>query len=145
MSDKKSSRRIGEKLKELRHAHNYTQSEVAMAAEVRQQTYSYYESGKRTPGAGPLYRIASYYGLAADDLMKLCIDLDENVYYDAVEISENGVKTADYLRFCNDPKYNELSPDQKKLLYYQSKLDVNDRQELTEYAEFKFERNRSKQ
>ena len=137
MHQKNTSNRIGEKLKELRLSHNYTQSEVAMAAEVKQQTYSYYESGKRTPGVAPLYKIASYYGIRADDLMKLCVELDENIYYDAVSMTKEGEQMSDYLKFYNDPRYAELSPDQRELLYYQSKLTVSSRKELTEYASFK--------
>ncbi len=140
MSDRSTTTRIGKKLRELRKAYNYTQSEVAMAADIKQQTYSAYESGQRTPGSVPLYKIASYYGIPADDLMKLCINLDENLYFDETPLSDLGISTADFLNFYNDPKYASLSHQQKEILYHMSKLDACDRKELIEYAVFKVSR-----
>lgn len=140
MADRSTTTRIGTKLRELRKAYNYTQSEVAMAADIKQQTYSAYESGQRTPGSVPLYKIASYYGIPADDLMKLCIDLDENLYYDERPMSYLGINTEDYLSFYNDPKHGSLTHQQKELLYHMSKLDACDRKELIEYAAFKVSR-----
>ncbi len=77
---------------------------------------------------------------AYDDLMILCIDLDENLYYDKTPLSDSGISTADYLNFYNDPKYIGLSHQQKELLYHMSKLDSDSREELIEYAAFKASR-----
>ena len=71
------------KLKELRKAHGYTQDYVAAALGVVRQTYSHYESGRRTPNPGTLYKLAGIYGISVDDLMQLSLEIDRNIYYDA--------------------------------------------------------------
>ncbi len=140
MNTIENATRIGTKLKELRLSHGYTQSEVAMAAEIKQQTYSAYESGKRTPSPVPLYKIANYYGISADDLLKLCLELDDNVYYEAPAPTEAGVETEEYLKFCADNKYAYLTAEQKELLFYFGKLDISDRKDLIDYATHKLSR-----
>ena len=40
---------LSQRLKELRKLHNYTQDYVASMLGVVRQTYSHYETGKRTP------------------------------------------------------------------------------------------------
>ena len=145
MSKKETANKIGEKLKELRLSHGYTQSEVAMAAEIKQQTYSAYESGKRTPSPVPIYKIASYYGISADDLLKLCLDLDENIYYDALPPSEDYKKTEDYLSFCKNIRKSELTAEQTEMLYYFMKLDKEGRRDVVDYASYKLNRSQKKQ
>ena len=140
MSDTMTTNRIAEKLKELRRSQGYTQSDVAMAADIRQQTYSAYEAGKRTPSPLPLYKIASFYGITVDDLMKLCFELDEDVYYDALPPSVKGLEMSDYLSFFSDEKYSELTQEQKEILYYFSKLDAAGRQDMIDYATHKLKR-----
>lgn len=142
--DHNDANKIGEKLKELRLSHGYTQSEVAMAADIRQQTYSAYESGKRTPSPVPLYKIASYYGIAADDLLKLCLNLDESVYFDAKSPTEAGEQTKEYLAFCKKKAFSGLSAEQKEILYYFGKLDREGRRDLIDYASYKFSRKKLK-
>ena len=68
-------RLLPEKLKELRKAHNYTQDYVAAALGVVRQTYSHYESGRRTPGPDILYKLAGLYNITVDDLMQLTITM----------------------------------------------------------------------
>ena len=144
MSKNVTVNRIAEKLKELRKAHGYTQSEVAMAADIRQQTYSAYEAGKRTPSPVPLYKIASFYGIAVDDFLKLSLELDEDIYYDALPPSEKVFEMSDYLTFYNDEKYEELSTEQREMLYYFSKLDAAGRRDIIDYATHKLKRNSKK-
>ncbi len=139
MSDLDANK-IGKKLKELRLSHGYTQSEVAMAAEIRQQTYSSYEGGKRTPSPVPLYKIASYYGIPADDLLKLCLDLDDSVYFEAKSPTEAGLETEEYLAFCAEKKYSGLTAEQKEILFFFGKLDKNGRKDVLDYASFKLSR-----
>lgn len=69
----KDRKLLADKLKELRLAHGYKQAVIAGAIDIKQATYSNYELGKRTPGSVTLYRIASFYGMSADDLLKLSI------------------------------------------------------------------------
>ena len=46
-----NNRLIAAKLKELRKLHNYTQDYVASALVIVRQSYSHYETGKRTPNS----------------------------------------------------------------------------------------------
>jgi DNA-binding XRE family transcriptional regulator len=46
---------LPQKLKELRKAHGYTQDYVASICDVARQTYSHYETGKRTPSSEILF------------------------------------------------------------------------------------------
>lgn len=140
MAKDRAQNKIGQKLKELRLAHGYTQSEVAMAADIKQQTYSAYESGKRIPSPVPIYKIANYYGISADDLLKLCLELDDNIYYEATPPTVAGVEMEDYLSFCNDSKYGSLTAEQKEMLYYFGKLDKSGRKDMIDYASYKLGR-----
>ena len=139
---KGEANKIAEKLKELRLSHGYTQVEVAVAADIRQQTYSAYESGKRTPGPVPLFKIASFYGIPVDDFLKLCLELDDNVYFDAPAPSAAGLEMMDFLDFTSDNTLSNLSPEQKELLYFFSKLDKSGRRDLIDYASYKLSRKR---
>ena len=44
-----SNEKLAQKLRELRKVNNYTQDYVAEVLGVVRQTYSHYETGKRTP------------------------------------------------------------------------------------------------
>ena len=49
---------LPQKLKELRKVNNYTQDYVAEVLGVVRQTYSHYETGKRTPDAEAFLQIS---------------------------------------------------------------------------------------
>ena len=78
-----SNEKLAQKLRELRKVNNYTQDYVAEVLGVVRQTYSHYETGKRTPDTNALYKLAGLYNISIDDLMHLTIDIDRNVSYDA--------------------------------------------------------------
>lgn len=67
---------LPQKLKELRKVNNYTQDYVAEVLGVVRQTYSHYETGKRTPDAEALYKLAGLYNISIDDLMHLTMNVD---------------------------------------------------------------------
>ena len=89
------------KLKELRIAADYTQDYVASFLGIVRQTYSYYETGERTPGPEVIYKLAGLYNLNVADLMHLCIELDEDIYYDAPVPSQDSVDMGEYLTFIS--------------------------------------------
>lgn len=128
---------IGEKLRDLRKAHGYKQVDVAGAVDIRQPTYSQYEAGIRTPSSLILYRLASFYGISTDDLLKLCIDLDDDVYFEALPHTDAGVDEADFLRFAKQKQYEGLQSQEVELLYHFSKMDKADKQETIDFADFK--------
>ena len=66
-----SEKKLPQKLKELRKVNNYTQDYVAAVLGIVRQTYSHYETGRRTPDAEALYKLAGLYNISIDDLMYL--------------------------------------------------------------------------
>ncbi len=79
---------LGTKLKELRKLNNYPQEYVASSLGIIRQTYSHYETGKRMPSPEMLYKLSLLYNISVESLMKLTMDVEENIYYDAPGISE---------------------------------------------------------
>ena len=94
---------LPDKLRELRKAHSYTQDYVASMLGVVRQTYSHYETGKRTPNSETLYKLAGLYDVPIDDFMHLTIDLDKNIYYDAPAPSSSSIELTDFLEYFNNP------------------------------------------
>ena len=94
---------LSQRLKELRKLHNYTQDYVASMLGVVRQTYSHYETGKRTPNSETLYKLAGLYDVPIDDFMHLTIELDKNIYYDAPAPSSSSIELTDFLEYFNNP------------------------------------------
>ena len=125
---------LAAKLKEMRLAHGYKQADIAGAIDIKQATYSNYETGKRTPGSMILYRIASFYGLKSDDLLRLSIHLDDNVFYDAPEPNTAVQEEEEYLTFRNNKSKKDLSPKEALLLFHFSKLTTTQQDEIISYT-----------
>ena len=141
-----SENRLPERLKELRTVNNYTQDYVAGVLGVVRQTYSYYETGKRTPNTEILYKLASLYGITLDDLMHLSTELDENIFFDQPNTSQSSDTIADYLEYFSNPmnkkKYQYHSNIEKELLYYFNKISEDDKKEIIEFTKIKAKRKR---
>ena len=95
------SKLLPQKLKELRKINNYTQDYVAEVLGVVRQTYSHYETGKRTPDAEALYKLAGLYNISIDDLLHLTIDIDRDESYDAPAPTQTSTDLAEFLEFFN--------------------------------------------
>ena len=57
------------RLKELREENKYTQQYVAEKLNIRQNTYSQYENGKRQMPLELLWKLADYYNTSIDYLV----------------------------------------------------------------------------
>lgn len=57
---------VSERLSELRHLKNLTESELSSKIGFAQTTYSFYEIGKRRPTTMKLLAIAQYYNISVD-------------------------------------------------------------------------------
>ncbi len=129
------------KLKELRKAHNFTQEDVASFLGVVRQTYSHYETGKRTPDTETLYKLAGFYDINVDDLMHLLISLNKNDYFDAPVPTKNSYYLAEFLEYTAEPynakKLSRLDSLEKELLFYFEKLDKEDKKEILEFIKIK--------
>lgn len=129
------------KLKDLRKAHSYTQDYVATALGVVRQTYSHYETGKRTPDTETLYKLAGLYDIPVNDLIQLTLSLDRNDYYDAPPPTESGEILNNFLKYLNDSenqkKYQHFTYLEKELLYYFNQLTEVDQKEIIEFTKIK--------
>lgn len=132
---------LPQKLKELRKINNYTQDYVAEVLGVVRQTYSHYETGKRTPDAEALYKLAGLYNISIDDLMHLTMNVDRNISYDAPVPTQSSTDLAEYLEFFNDPankkKYQFNTNLEREMLFYFDKISEEDKKEIIEFTKIK--------
>lgn len=132
---------LSAKLKELRKVNNYTQDYVASALGVIRQTYSHYETGKRTPSPETLYLLAGLYNISVNDLLQLTVDVDRNINYDAPVPTESGQELAGFLEYFsrvgNQRKYQYNTVLEKELLYYFEKISDEDKKEIIEFVKVK--------
>lgn len=129
-------------LRDLRKVHSYTQDYVASALGVVRQTYSHYETGKRSPSPEILYKLAALYHVSVDDLMQQTVELDPEMYYETPSHdSATDYELRDYLRYYDNPynqkKFRYFNNLEKELIYYFSKLSDEDKKELIEIAKIK--------
>ena len=60
---------LGLKLLELRQQHNLTQKQLCTSLNLGRSTYSYFETGRRTPDIDTLLLIARYYNISIEELV----------------------------------------------------------------------------
>lgn len=132
---------LSAKLRELRKVHGYTQDYVASVLGIVRQTYSHYETGKRTPTSDALFKLAGLYNISVDDLMQLTIKLDRNVYYDAPAPTQTSEDLAGFLEYFSNPKnqkkFQLFGNLEKELLYYFEKISEDDKKEIIEFTKIK--------
>ena len=132
---------LPQNLKNIRKAHSYTQDYVASALGIARQTYSHYETGKRTPDAETLYKLAGLYNISIDDIMQLSLNLDRNIFYDAPAPTQSSEDLAGFLEYFNNPnnhkKYQMFNNLEKELLYYFEKISESDKKEIIEFTKIK--------
>jgi transcriptional regulator with XRE-family HTH domain len=133
------------KIKELRKAHGFNQDYVAGILGVARQTYSHYETGRRTPNPDALFKLAGLYNISVDDLMQLAMDVDRNIYYDAPAPTQSSEDLAGFLEYFNNPnnqkKYQYNTNLEKELLYYFQKISDDDKREIIEFTKIKSHKN----
>lgn len=132
---------LAKRLKDLRKAHGYTQDYIAEFLGLVRQSYSHYETGKRTPNSEILFKLAGLYNISVDDLMVLSMDIDRNIFYDAPAPSQTSEEIASYLEYFNNPnnqkKYHLFNNLERELLYYFEKLSEIDKKEIIEFTKIK--------
>lgn len=139
-----ANKTLADKLKELRKFHNYNQADVAAALDVVRQTYSHYETGKRTPSNDILYKLAKFYNITIDDLMANTVDLDPSLYFSPQKPNHTAEDFGEYLSHfsseTNKKKYQFHTVLEKELLYYFEKLSESDKKEIIEFTKIKVKR-----
>lgn len=135
------NQRLAAKLKELRKVYGYRQDDVAAALGCVRQTYSHYETGKRTPDHEALFKLAGLYHVSVDDLMQLAVELDRDECFDAPPPTQFSEDLAGFLEYFNNPhnqkKFQYFGNLEKELIYYFEKLSDTDKRELIEIAKIK--------
>lgn len=132
---------LAEKLKELRTAHGYTQDYVASALGIVRQTYSHYETGKRTPNSEAIYKLANLYHITSDELLAFAAKQTEPTAIYSVSNDYETNQLREYVEYynqaANQQKYRLFSNLEKELLFHFSKLSETDKRELIEIAKIK--------
>ena len=59
------------RLKELREENNVSQKEISEYLNIKQNTYSQYETGKRQLSIDTLIKLAKYYDVTTDYILEL--------------------------------------------------------------------------
>lgn len=59
----------GQRIKNLRHEHHITQTDLAKSIHVTQQTITAWESGRAVPNAATLDSLADYFNVSSDYLL----------------------------------------------------------------------------
>ena len=109
---------LPEKLKKLRVASGYTQSDVADKLNISRQGYQHYESGRRVPNMESLKTLAELYHLQIYDLLLSDISLEFTDF-----VSEDV------------PYPKSIAEMEQKLLRAFRKLNIKDKQRLVKQAE----------
>ena len=128
-------------LRDLRKAKGYTQDYVASALGIVRQTYSHYETGKRTPDTATIVKLASLYGEKPQVLLELVVEIDRAEFYEAPVPSNASNELSLYIEYFNNPnnqkKYKYFTNLEKELLYYFEKISESDKKEIIEFTKIK--------
>ena len=71
ISQREISYNIFMRLKELREENNVSQKEISEYLNIKQNTYSQYETGKRQLSIDTLIKLAKYYDVTTDYILEL--------------------------------------------------------------------------
>jgi len=139
-----TNKTLADKLKELRKFHNYNQEDIAAVIGVIRQTYSHYETGKRTPSGDILCKLARFYNISMDELVADTVELDPDLYFTSPVPAQKAEEFGEYLSYfntdTNKKKYQFHSVLEKELLYYFEKLSEADKKEFIEFTKIKVKR-----
>ena len=139
-----TNKTLADKLKELRKFHNYKQEDIAAVIGVIRQTYSHYETGKRTPNGDILCKLARFYNITMDELIADTIELDSDLYFTSPLQTQKAEEFGEYLSYFNTDtnrkKYQFHTVLEKELLYYFEKLSEADKKEIIEFTKIKVKR-----
>lgn len=99
---------LGQRLRELREFHHFTQEYVSSRLNIERPSYSNYECGKRTPPLELIVQLANFYQVSIDDLLRTPDFSPENT---TDEFSPSSIHTEEklFLRL-----YRQLSDEGKQ-------------------------------
>lgn len=143
------NRLLATKLRELRKLHNYNQDDVASVLGVVRQTYSHYETGKRTPNISALRILAGLYNISVDNLTRLITEVDNELAYEVPINTKSSDELSQILEYFsnskNQKKYQFHTVLEKRLLFYFEKLSEADKNEIIEFTKIKAQKRKYKE
>lgn len=135
---------FAEKLRLLRKSHNYNQIDIAEAIGIARQTYSNYETGKRTPDADLAVKIAEFYHISIAELLSPAITGETAESYQDHSMFIDAVNMDAYMNFIEQESKSEkrsvLDYYELQLLFYYEQLEGLDKEEIIEIARMKYRR-----
>lgn len=84
---------LGLNLLDLRQRHNLTQKQLCRELNIGRSTYSYFETGTRTPDIETLMVIAEYYHVSLDALVSRHLKKEENEERQLSKVDELQIET----------------------------------------------------
>lgn len=130
--------KLPEYLKNMRKSLNYTQEYVASYLNIQRQTYSAYETGQNIPPASKIKALSELYNVPVSFFMDALSESSQTTAA-SNELSTDEI-VALFLEFCERRaeglKY--LSPYEKRVLFYISHLNIQGKEELLSYLDYKF-------
>ena len=122
---------LGLKLKYYRENCELSQQQVANVLNVDRSTYTYYETGKTTPSASTLLKLAKIFNVPGSDFLEsINQELDLN---SLVADSVDNKKSSDTGSYEADEKIYNLSKEEKDMLIAYRVLNKNGQEKAQEY------------
>lgn len=145
--NKREDNRLGEYLRALRTSLGLSQEYVASILNVRRQTYSHYETGRIIPPSQTMVVLSRIFKVPVEDLLILTsINDSENDDYlpEYSERTQPMLDMTDYIAYINTPvnisRLRFLGESEKRLLYYYSILNNDEKHDLIDFLQIKIRR-----
>ncbi len=119
--------KLAANLRSLREANGYSQEYVSRQIHIARQTYSVYETGKRTPDLSTLLCLSALYN----------ISLDQLVYGNPADKSSTEGVLRDHGAVAPDNSLIRLSGADAKMLMDYKGFPVDAQREVREFVRFK--------
>lgn len=140
------NRNLSEYLKELRSVYEYSQAFVAEKLNISRQTYSHYETGRITPPPESLYTLAQLYHVSVDMLLSDRPKPSHKTTNPGTPMMSDAELLPNYLDYVSKPdnkkRLSNLTPFEKKVLFYYSLLDERDQDDILTFMEIKYHNRR---
>lgn len=132
---------LQQRLRKLRNLHGYNQEYLASYLDISRQAYSHYETGRNSPSASILYKIAKLYSIPPDDLLCYIITTDAiaEEYYQTTHAASAYLndELTEFLAYTSNPDNNKklkfLNKREKELLFYFQNLPISDQEDIIEF------------
>ncbi|MBA1433684.1 helix-turn-helix domain-containing protein [Bombilactobacillus bombi] len=124
---------IGQRIKELRQAHNLTQYELGRRLNITKSTVSMWERGDRTPDIAMIIKIANFFKVSSDYLLGLTPNknpLNSTTTNDLGIIIEElleAIEKEDDFKFWNQPATQPQVARLQTALHLVIQLNQNDK------------------